>query len=351
MGGVVGSIAGGIGSAIGGKIFGGSKGGGGGSSGGGGTPFIRGYDPSWNEEYSHLKNKWVRDKANELGRAYNIGGQQRDRLISALNEIFDYGMPLYDELSQEKAYREYKDYMGDTLRGVIEREGPAWEKRVDRAEQQRLAAYEQALNKLLTQNERMMARGGVGFINPERRDEMVARNLAIANDQARDQAIKDIEESLLRGITVGGQAVLPHYAGMSDRERAREIAGLNFYSQNLLQKEGARQAYENAITDIMNKYRGLEPNPGAVKRQYYYQSDGMPVQGGGSPGSWGDVLKQGVGSALPGIIGGVFGQGGTQPYNPYVINDPWGGGGGMALPPGMYNTGGNAVSGLLSSLF
>lgn len=387
---------GGIGSAIAGSVASGlvSKAFGGGSRGGGVAypKFERGFDPAWKDEYNQLRDKWARDRADELQRAQTIGAEERDKTLDILKRIYDYGIQVYDELPQEvksrnyltrlatsleqvkadeyrirqemEEERTYKDYakeLKDVLTQVVNREGPIWDDMIERSEMDRKRAYEQNLRKFFAQNERTMARGGVGFINPERRDEMYANLMAEYEDQARDSAINDVTQNILSAVTTGGSQVAPQlqnvatmargreqqaqenllaqlalgsstvaplYGQQAQAERARQEAQLGLFTNTELQKLAASQAYETAISDILNKYKSTEPIAGQVKRQYYYQNQGVPIAtGGGTPNPWAGALGDAFSQAAQGAVQSFFpvqtpypqGVSGTNPWTGELI--------------------------------
>lgn len=186
----------------------------------------------------------------------------------------------FREGSLEKVHRKFvgevnnlSKSMYTEIKGDIETLGkgeldPKFRQRVTEAEHEINRISADSLNDYVTRDARERAKGGMGFINPERRDELVAGNFARSRDMARGQARTQVEDTLNKLIVQKGaagqnliqnkQSLIDDYAGLGGAERARKMGRLqsNFgFDSQSLRNEASNRGYLDTL--LAQRYQDM----------------------------------------------------------------------------------------------
>lgn len=298
-----------IGSAVAGAAVTGlmSDGGDDGGGGGGGGSFEMGFMDGYDDEYKYKSERWNDLLQKALSRAQTTGTAQRDRNAELLQYLLGASGDLYAQTNYEKNWADQVAKTSSQLDDMWNQNTPAYQDRLARAEAEINRNYADSLNEYVDANAHKVALGGMGTLNPERMDQMLASAIAAKKDTANREAHQQVMDDLAKVVS-GGQAQVGLDKDLAVGDRARKTAGFNYTSTNLLQQEANNQAYENLINDIMDKYDALQPDYYDTKNKYRYQSSGYSgMENSNSLQSQLAQMLGGAASKLGGQIGGTLG--------------------------------------------
>lgn len=258
-----------------------------GTPGSGTPPFQYGYLPGSQEEYAYKLAQWAAQQNKETGRVGQTQASQRDRMLQLLGKIGPRTQASFAPTAEETQLGQYGGNLREMLQGMYTQNTPEYKNRVDRLERERIAKTQNDLQQLVAQNQRAVARGGVGLLNPERQDQMIAHTLAQSQDTARDQANNQAMSDLAKTLTTGIQGFAPQ-GQLAEASRARQAGATNAANINDTATMQAQQGYDNALADVAGKYAATEPDPYNIKKQYFWS---------GTPGTAGQVGMGGTGTS------------------------------------------------------
>lgn len=124
---------------------------------------------------------------------------------------------------------------------------PQFQSRVKQREDEIMRQYEKQLRQQQAVEARRYGRTGMGMVNPERRDEAIARSLASFRSQAQAQARSEAMGEMVNAAKVGGQITAPVVNTGSQSQRARQVAGANMQNASDVGKTNAYLALAGQV--------------------------------------------------------------------------------------------------------
>ncbi|MGH8601645.1 MAG: hypothetical protein ACREXR_02350, partial [Gammaproteobacteria bacterium] len=247
------------------------------------------------------------------------------RLKALVNKLYAEGKPVYNEQEQEKVYRQFRDEI-NTLTGRLSKldSDPTFKARVGDEQHALDKQYQEFLQDALNANQHAVARGDIGTLSSETKEQDFLR----AGASYRDESGKAAKDSVRRAMMgelgaeiAGKQGLLGTYDDIAQMERDRVKGAFDFSAGAQLQKEAARNAFRNQMDklriDMAGGYPTSKPNYYDLLQQYMAAGSGQPTPGRpsgfdraqGAIGGIGDII-----TALQNFRGGSS----TQQTNPYM---------------------------------
>lgn len=140
----------------------------------------------------------------------------------------------YAPNSYDQQYQQLSQQLMQLTGQLADTNNPQFQARVKQREDEIMRQYEQTLRQQQAAEARRYGRTGMGMVNPERRDEAIARSLATFRSQAQAQARAEAMGEMVNAAKVG-QGTAPVVQVGSTTTRGREVAGANVnnaYDQN-----------------------------------------------------------------------------------------------------------------------
>lgn len=190
-------------------------------------------------------------------------------------EIGVAGKTLFDLFTGEDVPSDVRRSASDTAaiaRALADPDDPMFQRLVAEEESTIARDYAKALRDLSLENSRMMARtGGLGILDPERRDEALAGAYAKSYAE-RKQTARDQARAYLSGAITANQAVAGAYApqlAADQRDRERQASGMQLlldFTQNTAPTQGFQYGSDPLLnpSGLSFSYPTTYTTPGSV---------------------------------------------------------------------------------------